>query len=219
MRGQQLLTSRRDNSQSPTPPTPAVWWLPAGVSTGDVLGAYQANAARYAASKVNLANPGTNDLTSAVLNPTWSAAGWVFEGQALDTGIVLPNNQSWTMFIRATFLNLIGTVAPFAGILIPALMIASYDNTYNEFYSQSTATGGASVSSPFCLVIAGRECYVNTTNVATLAVASGSANVLSCYLGDSNPPQGTTASLTVTHFALYNVALTAPQVSHLVSNT
>lgn len=219
MRGQQLLTSRRDNSQSPTPPTPAVWWLPAGVSTGDVLGAYQANAASYAASKVNLANPGTNDLTSAVLKPTWSAAGWVFEGQALDTGIVLPNNQSWTMFIRATFLNLIGIVAPFAGILAPPLMIASYDSTYNEFYSQSIDTGGISASSPFCLTIAGRECYVNTTNVATLAVASGSANVLSCYLGDSNPPQGTTASLTVTHFALYNVALTAPQVSHLVSNT
>lgn len=217
-RAQQLLTNRQDGA-SAAPPTPATWWLPDGITTGDVLGAYQANAASYAASKVNLANPGTNNLTSAVLDPSWSTAGWYFEGQALDTGIVLPNNQSWTMFIRATFLNLQAVVAPLAGTFTPTLMIASFDSTYNEFYSQSTATGGISTSSPFSLAIAGRECYVNTTNVATLAVATGLTNLLSCYLGDSNPPEGTTAGLTVTHFALYNVTLTAPQIAHLVSNT
>lgn len=217
-RAQQLLTNRQDGA-SAAPPTPATWWLPDGITTGDVLGAYQANAASYAASKVNLANPGTNNLTSAVLDPSWSTAGWYFEGQALDTGIVLPNNQSWTMFIRATFLNLQAVVAPLAGRRRQPQMIASFDSTYNEFYSQSTATGGISTSSPFSLAIAGRECYVNTTNVATLAVATGVTNLLSCYLGDSNPPEATTAGLTVTHFALYNVTLTAPQIAHLVSNT
>jgi len=64
----------------------AAWWEVAGKTC---IAAYQAKgAASYAASKVNLANPGTYDATEGVA-PTWDAAtGWTFNGtdQYLNTG-------------------------------------------------------------------------------------------------------------------------------------
>lgn len=65
------------------------WWTAGGVDPSSVISAYQAKgAASYAASKLNLANPGTHDLTD-VSAPTWNATdGWVFSGaEALNTGL------------------------------------------------------------------------------------------------------------------------------------
>jgi len=89
----------------------AVWYLPTDVAPEHCIAAYQAHkAATYAASKVNLAKPGTFDLSEDIVDnsgdadtnpPTWDAiGGWTFtqpaesgeEGwypQALDTGIKL----------------------------------------------------------------------------------------------------------------------------------
>lgn len=68
------------------------WWNLDGAITSCVA-AYQAiGAASYAASKVNLFSPGTNDLTEGSATPSWSSAvGWTFANnanQALSTGIV-----------------------------------------------------------------------------------------------------------------------------------
>lgn len=60
----------------------AKWWLAGGVAAGDCVAAYQAKgAASYAASKVNLANPGTYNAADGTAYPTWNAAtGWTFNG-------------------------------------------------------------------------------------------------------------------------------------------
>src|SRR4030042_266315 len=60
------------------------WWLAGGISAANCLAAYQPKgAASYAASKVNLANPGTYDAVDGVAFPTWAAAtGWTFNGVA-----------------------------------------------------------------------------------------------------------------------------------------
>ena len=57
------------------------WWLSGGISAANAILAYQAKgAASYAASLVNLANPGTYDAYAGSA-PTWAAGtGWVFNG-------------------------------------------------------------------------------------------------------------------------------------------
>lgn len=57
------------------------WWLAGGVAAANCVAAYQPKgAADYAASKVNLANPGTYDATDGAVYPTWDAAnGWKFD--------------------------------------------------------------------------------------------------------------------------------------------
>lgn len=76
------------------------WWLSGGIDAGKVLGAYQAiDASDQASSYVNLANPGTNDLTVGVA-PGWTANdGWQFTGsQYLQTSFIPTNTTS--MIIR-----------------------------------------------------------------------------------------------------------------------
>lgn len=75
------------------------WWLAGGINPANVVAAYRAKgAASYAASKINLANPGTYDCVDGVAYPSWAAAtGWTFvtaSSQYLNTGILLPSSGS-----------------------------------------------------------------------------------------------------------------------------
>lgn len=56
------------------------WWCPCGINPADVVAAYAAKgAASYAASKINLANPGTFDWLDGVAFPSWNNTnGWMF---------------------------------------------------------------------------------------------------------------------------------------------
>lgn len=56
------------------------WWLAGGIDPADCVAAYQPKgAASYAASKVNLANSGTHDLSDGTAYPSWNAStGWTF---------------------------------------------------------------------------------------------------------------------------------------------
>lgn len=77
----------------------AGWWEVAGRTC---VAAYQPKgAASYAASLVNLANPGTYDATEGVA-PTWDAAtGWTFNGtQYLKTGIIPEYSQDQAALCR-----------------------------------------------------------------------------------------------------------------------
>lgn len=69
------------NPATPTPPVVIPWYLAGGVSAANCIAAYQAKgAASYAASKINLINPGTYNLIDGV-SPTWDAInGWTFDG-------------------------------------------------------------------------------------------------------------------------------------------
>jgi len=58
----------------------SVWYLPSGISVANCIAAYQPKFAEsYALSKVNLAHPGTYDLTNGTNYPTWGKIiGWSF---------------------------------------------------------------------------------------------------------------------------------------------
>lgn len=88
--------------------TASTWWDLNGTITSCVL-AYQAKgAASYAASKVNLANPGTYDLVvgNVGLDPIWdSAAGWTGGGtfgnsRYLKTGYATNTINAQSLIVR-----------------------------------------------------------------------------------------------------------------------
>lgn len=82
-------------------------WLPPGISSGNVIAAYEAEgAASYAASKINLANPGTYDITNEGGGgaPTWDATkGWIFPSYPDPTctlfGPPLPNGGTCSVIM------------------------------------------------------------------------------------------------------------------------
>jgi hypothetical protein len=73
------------------------WWLAGGIPRDACIAAYQpVGASDYAASKVNLANPGTYDATEGTA-PTWdNVNGWkqTISYQYLKTGIMATNGYS-----------------------------------------------------------------------------------------------------------------------------
>ena len=95
------------------------WWDPAGEGL-TVWGAYQAKgAASYAASLVNLSNPGTYNLTETNGAVSWSSAGWAFvaaSAQALDTGITKPIDiHTYALLVEFSG-NVINTGTVLAGV-------------------------------------------------------------------------------------------------------
>lgn len=110
----QLGVSRKPVS---TPQT--AWWLAGGIDSANVVAAYQAiGAESYAASLVNLANPGTYDLTDGANYPTWNAeTGWqtTNANQFLNTGYVPNFNVPHSMFVRFSD-NTAGTNFALAGV-------------------------------------------------------------------------------------------------------
>lgn len=81
------------------------WWYVPGKTC---VAAYQPKgAASYAASKVNLANPGTYDATEGVA-PAWDAAtGWSFDGLDDWLNSNVPANACQTYIVQYT--NLVAT--------------------------------------------------------------------------------------------------------------
>lgn len=82
------------------------WWLSGGIDPANCVAAYQAiGAESYAASKVNLASPGTNDAVKAWTNdPPWTTIdGWQFTGRdaanTLKAGTLVPR-ITWSAFVR-----------------------------------------------------------------------------------------------------------------------
>jgi hypothetical protein len=78
------------------------WWLSGGISAANCIAAYAPKgAATYAASKINLANPGTYNAVDGAAYPTWNVAtGWTFNGstQYLTTGII--PTDAYTVIFR-----------------------------------------------------------------------------------------------------------------------
>ena len=203
------------------------WWNPDGTTPGGVGGtcvaAYQAKgAANYAASKVNLANPGTYDATEGTA-PGWTLAnGWEGGGlgsaQYLTTGI---NTSAYaadtlSMIVRITRIADPGNLSICAcGSSLFGNFFSLYDHEaanlvyYNKVagYNIAPTLGGDGT-----LAIAGRQGYRNGVADGTLRPSGAYPNnilylLAQPYAGAQYYFRGYEAA-----FAFYSVALTAPQV-------
>lgn len=163
-------------------------WYAAGGSLAICIAAWRPKgAATYAASKVNLANPGTYDAVDGAAYPTWDAInGWKADrtqSQYLATGITPVNNQTWSGFVR--FTNAATIVAmPLFGAhgLSSFFMIEPYRVGY--FNGDGLIVVPALTSG--VLGVAGTVGYRNgVAEAGTIGTASGAFGLLNIFY-DSN---------------------------------
>lgn len=197
------------------------WWLAGGIDPSDCVAAYQAKgAASYAASKVNLANPGTYDLfADSGKDLSWSAAtGWTGDGtKYLRLGTIAPNDQSWSVIV--CFANgyashhLFGFGPPKAN----GRFTITIDYT-NDWISYQTGyyTGTTAVQPKIdggVLAIAGRNCYRNGVLDTTLNADSGSSGEI--WVGGRLGRTTDNLKGNLIAIAFYPITLSAVQVAAL----
>lgn len=192
----------------------ANWWEVPGKTC---VAAYQPKgAASYAASKTNLANPGTYDAAEGTA-PSWAAAtGWTFDGSDdyLNTGI---NPKGiWSMFIAfnsASPGNICGRrTAPLNNsfYLVPTggagERVAQNDGQYVR------VSPGAVSSGVFGL--AHDEMYLNGISDGEMPSPSPLSGILPIYLGGINN-NGSPAycAVVITAFAIWSDTLTDSEVA------
>ena len=198
----------------------AAWWMAGGVIP---IAAYQAKgAATYAASKVNLANPGTYDLTEGNGAVPWATGtGWGFvaaSAQWLDTGVVPTLDQTWSAFVQYSGMT----------VIVFAILMGSYKSTVpsGTLLITTPASGmrvfhGAiatyATTAPWLLTgnygVAGTIPYRDgIAEPNTVPASSGTTN-LSLYIGAANADGAAVSFCTATLRAvvLYSSVLTPAQ--------
>lgn len=196
------------------------WYLYGGVSPSVCVAAYQPlGAANIAASYINLANPGTYDLT-ATAAPTFDAAtGWTFNGssQFLLTGIAV-NSYNWGFLIRFSdglttdTRSIFGSRTDAAGNkrfgLFPALSgVAYFGNGANLALAATTYTSGV-------IGLSKATGYQNGSAVDGTIGAGDGISTHENYIGCQNY-NGTASYFwagKIQALPIYNAELTAPQV-------
>lgn len=204
------------------------WWNPDGATPGgaggNCVGAYQGiGAASYALSLVNLANPGTYNLTENNGAVPWAAGtGWGFvaaQQKSFDTGIVPTLNQTWSVLYQ------------YSGLVVVAgtYLFGLYDGVGNNgsFALRSNAANGRSyhgttaslINNAPVLAANGNYGFAGVTPYRNgiaepnpVLVGAGTCDV-PVYVGALNLNGG--AASWATHnglaFAVYNVTLTPAQ--------
>ena len=157
------------------------WWL-------DAVAAWQGKgAASYAASLVNLANPGTYDAATGVL-PAWDAGvGWTFNGSTYLNTTLTAASTAWSMAVR------------FAGVTDTNGGCGYYIDPGSKFFlrpsfnGQRTYANGrenvvAGAQSSAVMIVAGKSCYLNGSPDGTIA-GSGVSNGNTIAIGRINAPE------------------------------
>ncbi len=203
-------------------PSSVNWWLAGGISAANCVEVYQPKgAASYAASKINLANPGTYDAADGAAFPTWSSQiGWTFVGassQYLTTGYI-PADQNHSLIIR--FCN---GYEDSANLILGALnAVATINQEFSNDHSDVVDYINGAV--PFVsiapgldhgvLAMAGNKAYRNGVNEGGNLSAWGAGTAVAPNIGgrNFNGVAGTFWTGMVQAFAAYNIALTPAQV-------
>ena len=189
------------------------WWLSGGISAANCVAAYQAKgAADYAASKVNLANPGTYNLT-ATSDPSFATAtGWTFSGsEYLITGITPAADWSFIVQYEHTvttthgLFGSEGTVNTRFFILLTSTAIGYGAGGYQSKTPQQQ-------SGNVCL--SGSAGYRNGTSTDAITRSwSGTAQPMIIGGLNSAGTPGLLMTGKITSIAFYNAAITSDQVS------
>lgn len=209
------------------------WWLAGGIAAANCVAAYQPKgAADLAASYINLANPGTYNLSGSD-DPVFDASyGWRFVsdnglalGDALVTSTAVPVTGTWSIFVRFT-------EAADAGRGECHLLSAHYNN---QGYRLSSITGmwnrgvkygannyttvGRLITNPHVYGFAGRQAYLDgaadgsemaeSTQTANRVMVIGATNYDGLVIFKSN--------VKIQAIAVYNTTLTSTQVGLLTT--
>lgn len=197
------------------------WWLSGGISAANCIAAYQAKgAADYAASKVNLASPGTYNAVDGAQYPTWaSATGWTFNGssQYLNSGVVPTLDQTWSAIVRqyATYLDNDSVLFSRSG---SSLDFGIYQSTATSFFPHNSKNVNITITSILntnaVLAVVGRRGYKDGSILTGEIAAYTGTGTQPCYIGAGNlaGSAGIFWKGNVLAVAIYNITLTEAQV-------
>lgn len=205
------------------------WWLAGGIPRDACVAAYQSvGASDYAASKINLANPGTYNATDGAAYPTWAVdTGWVLNGstQYLNSGVIVAPTSTWSAIVRFSG----GAITGYRALLGARTWPAAHDffidvsnNGASVASRNATTATSPNVIAPimtegvYCL--AGTVPYRNgVADGAGHAVGAGESVLPTLYIGGIH--QGTSLSSTfsgnIQAVAIYSITLTLTQVAML----
>lgn len=195
------------------------WWLAGGITAASCIAAYQGiNAMSYEASKINLANSGTYNLTEVNGAVRWdNKTGWYGFSElsrCLDTNIANAITSTCSAIVRFKDATLNNTV-----------IIGAYDSTRGLYFSYFTATGWgfslnsnqanvATTKSYATLAIAGIDYYVDGAVISNLLAQNAYTIVRSPYIGAQHYTTTTQyMNGSIQAAAFYSVDITTVQVA------
>ena len=199
------------------------WYLQGGISAENCIAAYKPiGAASLAASYINLANPGTYDLTAPTSAPTFNpAVGWTFNGttQYLATGITPTNHTLYSILLR--FSGIAGATGYICGFWggshgAEGYMFSPWRTDRRRYFNGTLAsTLGAVTSTSGVMGIAGTGAYLDGELDFTLTIANGWNDEI--YLGankndSGTPPVHTYTACNIQCVAIYDTVLSPVQV-------
>ena len=190
------------------------WWLAGGIPTSNCIAAYQSKgAASYAASKVNLANSGTHDLSDGTAYPSWNAStGWTFTkassqylisdinpaaGNSTIVRVANASTSSGIIYGGFTYSSGVGMNAEYVEIL-------SYGTT--RFGKGRNSADNSGILASGCYAIVGYKCYKNADLKVTIDGVWDGGTIYPLHIGRRN---GNTAIVyfggDILAFATYNI--------------
>lgn len=196
------------------------WWLSGGIDAANCVAAYQPKgAASYAASKVNLANPGMYDATEGTA-PDWdSTNGWKGNGTSQYLYVRVTPLSSWTIAIRFSNRGNRNEYYYSSGninllhVTVPNLR-NYWGNASGISYFQGATTNGTLITT---VISANRYARLNDNapNIdgGTDKIGNGSGDL---FILSRNATTGF-AQIYIQAFAVYNVNFTAAQVTALTT--
>ena len=175
-----------------------------------------AGAASYAASKVNIVNPGTYDLTEAAGAVDWTTEnGWsVADAKYLLTGI--QPTGSYSVIVHYSDLNLtsnMGIIGGYSGADGYWIYVADFTVFVNKGSAESALSAPRYDDGIICM--AGNKAYLNGSLVGTVPSMTydGTGNLSIMAVGAINTMAGKVKSV-----AIYSTQLSAVQVASITSN-
>lgn len=183
---------------------PANWWEVVGKTCA---AAHQAKgAASYAASKINLANSGTYDLSNGTAYPTWDTAiGWTLDGSTQWLASACPANMKPVTYLaRMTA----------AGVGVYQTVLGSQDGTGGIDY-QVTTSNKMSMVKQYVVAIGNSTATISASTNYVVGVTYSGAGAWAHYRDGSPDGSGTndqtfTASRTLVVGGIYQSGFAQP---------
>lgn len=195
------------------------WYLKGGVAAASCIAAYMAvGAASQAASYINLANPGTYNLTLIGSGLTWNTVtGWSFVpgGNArLATGWVPPNTG-----VRSLIIKYAGAAWAVADRYICGCNGTGYFGVRSSTSESRCLNGGSVITAALpaggAVAVAGAAAYLDGTKIADIPGTDFNCQTYGMLIGATNA-EGTHIYFfygAIICAAFYDVALTPAQVA------
>lgn len=200
------------------------WYLTGGISAANCIAAYQPKgAANYAASKVNLANPGTYNATDGAAYPTWDASGWSGVGassQFLRTGVIPQINYSFIIRYETNSAYAGYTLGSYTSSTRFSFGAAPKWTDNKCYWNNGGFLGYSTPTLTGIMANSGKSCYLNGIYIGLTNAAFTGTSSLDVYIFATHNTATTAESFwtgKIQAVAIYNIALDATQIGLLTT--